>query len=297
VAVAVNPVTTMVYGLSNNATDQISVINGTNHTFTTLTPPGTPGAARVIAVNPVTNKIYAAFASALVVVDGATNAMTVIPAGSASGGPVAIGINVLTNVVYVPNADGTMLVLDATTGTTSTIAIASGANAVAVDPLANMVYVLDSSGGVTPVTGAAGSATATGITTTITRLAGDSASSSGSITLNAASSMSPAPLDAVRKVYFRIGNGAWTAATGSGPYSRIRCRPSPPTASRRPRSIRTSRTCRSSAMSRPTPSPLPQPRRRSPYPRPAPGPARSLLPPRGSIAAAPARSRSARARR
>lgn len=217
VAVAVNPVTNRIYALSDVASNQISVINGSNSTFTSLTPPGTLGTAKAIAVNPVTNKIYAAFSAAVVVVDGATNAMTVVPA---AGGPVAIGINVLTNMIYVPNANGTLLTIDGTSGTTSTIAIASGANAVAVNPLTNTVWVLDSGGGVTPVTGAAGTPTSTGITTTVTALPGNTSGSSGSITLNASSAMTPAPLGSVRKVYFRFdGVGPWTAATGTGPYT------------------------------------------------------------------------------
>jgi YVTN family beta-propeller protein len=219
VAVAVNPVTNRIYALSNVSSSQISVINGTNNTFVSLTPPGTLGTARAIAANPVTNKIYAAFSSAVVVVDGATNAMTVIPAGSNAGGPVAIGVNVLTNMVYVPSADGSMLVLDGASGSTSTVAITAGANAIAVNPITNTIWVLDSGGGVTPVTGAPGSATSTGIATTITALPGNSSGTSGSITLNASSAMTPAPLNSVRKVYFRIGTGAWTAATGAGPYT------------------------------------------------------------------------------
>ena len=219
VAVAVNPVTNRIYALSDSASGQISVINGANSTFTSLTPAGTLGSARAIAVNPVTNTIYAAFSAALVVVDGATNGTTVIPAGSAGGGPVAIGVNVLANTVYVPNADGSMLVLDGASGTTRSIAIAPGANAIAVNPLTNTVWVLDSAGGVTPVAGAPGVATSTGITTTITALPGNSAGPSGTITLNAGSAMTPAPLDRVRKVYFRIGTGSWNAATGTGPYT------------------------------------------------------------------------------
>ena len=217
VAVAVNPVTNRIYAISNNATGQISVINGTNHTFTSLSPPGV-GTARTIAVNPVTNTAYAVFSNAVVVVDGA-NAMTVIPHGSGGGGPVAVGVNVLTNMIYVPSADGTLLTINGQTGATSSVAITLGANGVAVNPLTNMVYVLDSGGGVTPVTGATGTATATGITTTINPLPGNTGPQSGTITVNASSSMTPAPLNTVRRVYYRFGvTGPWTAVEGTGPY-------------------------------------------------------------------------------
>jgi DNA-binding beta-propeller fold protein YncE len=217
VAVAVNPVTNRIYAISNNATGQISVINGTNHTFTSLTPAGV-GVARTIAVNPVTNTAYAVFSNAVVVVDG-SNTMTVIPHGSGGGGPVAIGINVLTNMVYVPSADGTLLTINAQTGATNSVAITVGANAVAVNPVANMIYVLDAGGGVTPVTGAVGTATSTGITTTINPLPGNTGAQSGTITVNASSSMTPAPLNNVRRVYYRLdGSGPWTAVEGTGPY-------------------------------------------------------------------------------
>jgi YVTN family beta-propeller protein len=215
-SVAVNPVTNKVYALSTGATNQISVINGTNHTFTALTPPGVTGAGRVIAVNPVNNTLYAAFALAVVAIDGATNAMTLIPQ---PGGPVAIGINPLTNMVYVPSADGTMLVINSQTGATNSVTIPVGANAIAVNPITNTIYVLDANGGVTPVTGAAGTATSTGITTTITPLPGDTGGTSGTFTLNATSIMTPAPLNAVRRVYYRFDNtGQWLEATGTGPY-------------------------------------------------------------------------------
>jgi YVTN family beta-propeller protein len=215
VSVAVNPVSNRIYALSGSPTDSISVISGANHTFTSLTPP-IAGTARTIAVNPVTNTIYAAYSTALVVVDGVTNAMTVIPV---LGGPMAIGVNVLTNMVYVPNADGTMLVLNASTGATSTISITTGANGIAVNPLTNMVYVLDSGGGVTPVTGAAGTPTSTGITATIQPLPGNTGGTSGSINITASSTMTPAPLNQARRVFYRIGtSGPWQEATGTGPY-------------------------------------------------------------------------------
>ena len=213
VAVAINPVTNRIYAV--NATGQIFVINGTNHTFTTLNPPGA-GVARTVSVNPVTNTIYAAFSTSLVVIDGATNTMTIIPS---VGGPVAVGVNVLTNMIYVPNADGTMLVLNGTTGATNSVPITAGANGIAVNPLTNMVYVLDVGGGVTPVTGAPGTATNTGITATIQPLPGNTGGTSGSINITASSTMTPAPLNVARRVFYRIGtSGPWQEATGTGPY-------------------------------------------------------------------------------
>jgi YVTN family beta-propeller protein len=215
VSVAVNPVTNTVYALSDTGTNSISVISGANHTYTSLNPP-VAGTARTIAVNPVTNTIYAIYSTTLVVIDGSDNTMTVIPV---PGGPMAIGVNVFTNMVYVPNADGTMLVLNGSTGATSSVNVTAGANGIAVNPLTNMVYVLDAGGGVTPVAGATGTPTSTGLTATIQPLPGDTGGTSDTITINASSTMTPAPLDQVRRVFYRIGtSGPWQEATGTGPF-------------------------------------------------------------------------------
>ncbi len=221
VSIAVNPVTNTIYALSDSATGPISVIAGSNHTHTSLTPSGGLTGARTIAVDPVRNVIYATFSNAVVRIDGATSAMTTISSGSGAGGPVAIGINVLTGVAYVPNADGTMLVIRAN-GATQTLNIPTGANAIAVNPLDNRVWVLDAAGGVTPVTDIAATPVANGITTSISALPSNTSRSGGTITLNASSSMVPPPLNTVRKVYFRIGTtGPWTEASGSGPWTAI----------------------------------------------------------------------------
>jgi YVTN family beta-propeller protein len=215
VSVAINPVTNKIYALSTGGINPISVINGTNHTFTSLNPP-VAGAARVIAVNPVNDTYYALFATALVAVDGATNTMTVIPS---PGGPTSIGINVLTNMIYVTNADGTLLVVNGSTGATTTLPLTAGSNGIAVNPLTNMVYVLDSNGGVTFVIGAAGTPTSSKLTTTIEPLPGNTGGTSGSINITASSGYTPAPLNQVRRVFYRIGtSGPWQEATGTGPF-------------------------------------------------------------------------------
>ena len=220
VAVAVNPVTNKIYAVSSGTSNQISVINGVNSTFVSLTPTGGLTGGKAIAVNPVTNKVYVAFGNGVVVLNGADNTMTTLPI--ASGNPVAIGVNVLTNKVYVPKNDGTLLAIDGATNVATPVGgLTAGANAIAVNPLTNTIYVTDSGGGVTPVQSPIGEATiAVGITTTITPLPGNtSGSGSGTITLNATSAMTPAPLGTVRSVYFRIDGGSWSAAAGTGPWT------------------------------------------------------------------------------
>ena len=213
VAVAVNPVTNRIYGISTAA---ISVILGTDHTFTTLNPTGGITGGKTIAVNPVTNKVYAVFNNGVVIVNGADNTMTNVPI--ASGTAAAIGINVLTNKVYVAKTNGEMLVIDGASNASSTLTgLALNSNAIAVDPIRNVIYVTDSAGGVTPVAGPVGEATtASGLTTSITPLAGNSSGPAGTITLGATSAMTPAPLNTVRKVYYRIDGGSWIAATAAG---------------------------------------------------------------------------------
>ncbi len=216
--VAVNPVTNLVYVINDAATNQVSVINGTNHTCTNLAIGGGLTGGKLIAVNPVTNKVYAVFSNGVAQIDaGAGNAVATFPT---TGTPAAIGINTFTNKVYVPMTNGTMLVINGADGTSTTIPIPAGATSIAVNPLTNTVYVTDSSNQVTPVVGSGSDVTgSTGITTNITALPGDNSASSGTITLNASSSFAAAPLNTIRRVYYRIDNGPWLAASGSGPWT------------------------------------------------------------------------------
>lgn len=215
VHIAVNPRTGRVYSISN--TGEISVIQKPTYSFTVLNPPGGPftGAA-AIAVNPITNKIYAAYANAIVVVDGATNAMTVLP-----GGGVAIGINVITNKIYVPGGNGVLTVIDGDSNAVTTLAIPSGAKGIAVNPLTNKAYVVADQ--VTVIDGSISDAAhAVPLTATITPLPANAGGPSGSIQVQAASGMAEAPLNAVRGIYYQLGgatSGAWTRMPGSGPFT------------------------------------------------------------------------------
>ena len=68
------------------------------------------GNAAYLAVNPVTNKIYAAGTNLVTVIDGATNSTTTIPA---NGYGCAVAINPVTNKTYVgfQQGDGTVMVI------------------------------------------------------------------------------------------------------------------------------------------------------------------------------------------
>jgi uncharacterized repeat protein (TIGR01451 family) len=225
---AINPVTNRIYVSYSSG---LRVINGVDHSVTSVPFSLGDDTVAEVAVNPVTNKVYAFARSNIVVMDGGTNAFVKVPlAGAASGGSVAI--NVLTNTVYAMASSGDsnsaqLIVLDGGTNTFTTLNVGRSIGLV-VDPLSNTVYALrqwsdetDSRGSIVVIAGAAGTGSSVGIQTNITPLAGNStASASGSFTLNASSSMSPAPLGSVRKVYYRIDPfGPWLEASGSGPYT------------------------------------------------------------------------------
>jgi len=134
--------------------------------------------AHAIAVNPVTNKIYAAGGGGgrtpgqTTVIDGATNTTTV-PAGVV---PRAVAVNEVTNKVYVANfgnctpfgdctSQGSVTVIDGATNSATTVTDpnANGPESVAVNEATNEIYVANFlSGNVTVIDGA------TNATTTVT---------------------------------------------------------------------------------------------------------------------------------
>jgi DNA-binding beta-propeller fold protein YncE len=219
--VTVNPKTNIAYAISDGSTNQISVIDGNNFNhFTSLSVAGHSG-GKVIAVNPVTGKVYALFSDAIVEINvPGGNLQAVLPV---AGSPVAIGINTFTNRIYVPTDSGSLYVINGADGSlVTTLTIPANAQGITVNPLTNTVYITDKGGQVTPVFGGAGeTAGSTGVTTAITALPGNSSSASGTITLNASSTFGPAPLNTVRKAFYRIDGGAWVegAVNGSGGFT------------------------------------------------------------------------------
>jgi DNA-binding beta-propeller fold protein YncE len=134
--------------------DRIDVINGAPNTLTTTLPVGgTPGS---IAVNSVTNKIYATSdcgrcQGAVFVIDGATNNLSMISVGFS---PDGIAVNPVTNKIYVANAcggsgcignttPGSVTVIDGTTDHTTAIGVGFNPATVAVNSVTDKVYVLN----------------------------------------------------------------------------------------------------------------------------------------------------------
>jgi YVTN family beta-propeller protein len=107
-----------------------------------------------VAVNPVTNKIYVANASAnrVTVVDGVTHATTNVAVGR---NPQYVAVNTAANKIYVSNTtDASLTIIDGATLSTITLVI-NGAGPIAVNESTNKIYVLrqGNNGEVTVVNG------------------------------------------------------------------------------------------------------------------------------------------------
>jgi hypothetical protein len=219
-AAAVNPVTNKVYVITENSGGPVAVIDGATLGVTSLAAAGHAAGAKSVAVNPVTNRVYAGFRGEVMILNGATNAMTFIPSGASAEAPAGLAINAITNKIYAANPNGTLTVIDGDTEAATTLAIPAGATAIAVNAVTNMVYVATPLG-VTVISGAATDTVhAVPITTTITPLPGNLSGADRTFTLNASDTFAPtAP--GVRRVYYALDStrNAWTAATGSGPFS------------------------------------------------------------------------------
>jgi YVTN family beta-propeller protein len=218
-AIAANTSTNKVYVITEDSRGPIGIIDGATRTVTFPMPTaGHAVSPKALAVNPATNRIYAAFASEVIVIDGNTNAYTYIPVDTGTGA-ASIGINTYTNRIYVSNTSGTLTIIDGTTNATSTVEIPAGTISMGVNPVTNRIYV---AGGTTAaLDGVAASSPAVQPTTNIAALAGNSSGPSGSITMSASNAV-PNPLP-VRGVFYQIDGtaGAWQAASGAGngPYT------------------------------------------------------------------------------
>ena len=116
-------------------------------------------AQRTVAVNSVTNKIYAVNASTRVtVIDGATNAITTVKTGSYA---LAVAVNEVTNKIYVANyASNSVTVIDGATNATATVAVGNSPVDLAVNSVTNKIYVANSAGNnVTVINGATNATT------------------------------------------------------------------------------------------------------------------------------------------
>jgi len=149
--VAVNSVTNKIY-VANQASDNLTVIDGTTNLTITLPVGGLP---IDVAVNPITNKIYVAIFDTknVKVIDGATGFTHTLAAGNQ---PNAIAVNPLTNLIYVVNPNSqNVTVIDGATNLTTTLTAGTTPEALAVNPVTNKIYIVNGdSDNVTVVDGA-----------------------------------------------------------------------------------------------------------------------------------------------
>jgi DNA-binding beta-propeller fold protein YncE len=217
--IAVNPVTNKVYVVTEDSRGPLAIIDGATRSavFPALAA-GHGVGAKAVAVNTATNRVYAAYNGEIVVLDANTNALTYVPVPT-GGGQVAIGINYTTNRIYVTTNNGVVSVIDGDTNAVlGTKPIAPGAGSIGVNSITNKVYAMGDS--LTVVDGAPGTARANPLTTAISALPNDTSDGSATFTFTPSSGYSPNRMP-VRGVYYQLDStgGAWTAASGSGPYT------------------------------------------------------------------------------
>lgn len=131
---ALNPMTNRAYV----AAAGLVVIDGTYQTAEAVPDTGT---ATFVAVNTVTNKIYAAdtLESEITVVDGATNDPTFIPVG---GSPAAVAVNPVTNKIYsTDSVADEVAIVEGDTHSTVYASVGRQPVAIALNPVTNKVYV------------------------------------------------------------------------------------------------------------------------------------------------------------
>jgi YVTN family beta-propeller protein len=144
-AVAVNPVTNMVY-VGNLFSHNVTVINGLTNTISTTLMDTNADMVQSLAVNPVTNKIYAPSDGGYTVIDGATNTFTRITDANAIN-PNAVAVDPVNNQIYVANQGSgdtgqSVTVIAGTTGSVKTLALSPATPyALAVNPVTNKLYV------------------------------------------------------------------------------------------------------------------------------------------------------------
>ena len=147
---AVNPVTNKIYvanftftGGTNPTDSSVTVIDGATNTTTTVPAVGNGANTLVVAVNPVTNKVYTSIPGSVTVIDGAINAQTSTSPVSTGNSPQTVVVNPTTNKIYAPNADSnTVTVIDvATNSATATVNVGTQPVLAAVDPVTNRVYI------------------------------------------------------------------------------------------------------------------------------------------------------------
>ena len=136
--IALNTVTNKVYVLSDDSRGPIVAIDGATNASQRIATPGHSGVPMAIAVNPSTNRVYAAIGNEVVVVDGASNAVSYIATGNLS----RLAVDAAQNRVYGIRGNSTLVAIDGATQALTQVQVPTGAYALAVNPATHRVYAV-----------------------------------------------------------------------------------------------------------------------------------------------------------
>ena len=149
-AVAVNPITNLIY-VANGGDTSATVVDGdTNTSEQLLNSTGLQSYA--LSLNVLTNKVYVTngTGAAVTVIDGNNPRSSPTVSFKVGSLPIGLAVNAATNKVFVANYSGGVSVIDAATNAPTPISVASTPAAVAVNPSTKQIYVASSQGGSTP---------------------------------------------------------------------------------------------------------------------------------------------------
>jgi len=158
--IAIDPVRRMAYVFDESSTagPALYALNLTNNTIANslVTNSGYP--PPMLALNPVTNRLYVELPSGITVYDASSLAQIALIPYSQAGPPAQIAVNPATNRIYMLYNlfPGFMQVIDGKTNTTITTitGLAELAISLDIDPFRNLIYVSGQLGQVSAVNGA-----------------------------------------------------------------------------------------------------------------------------------------------
>ncbi len=138
---AINSTTNMAY-TSNGEINSIMAINGATNAVSSVGSGSYPYGN--MAVNAVTNMLYAESFGGIAAINLTTNATTIIPTGSTL---CALAVNPVTNMVYVANEDSnTVSIVNAATNSFTNLKVGAYPYNLAFNSVTGLVYVANADG-------------------------------------------------------------------------------------------------------------------------------------------------------
>ena len=136
--IALNTVTNKVYVLSDDSRGPIVAIDGATNASQRIATPGHSGVPMAIAVNPSTNRVYAAIGNEVVVVDGASHAVSYLATGNLS----RLAVDAAQNRIYGIRGNLAVVAIDGATQGITQIPVPTQAFAIAANPVTHRVYAV-----------------------------------------------------------------------------------------------------------------------------------------------------------